>query len=190
MFTNHSEMVTALKKNPGHIHADLTAIKIDVWHMGSCIVGEAGELFHAICEQDNENIIEELGDIEFYLEGLRQALNIERNETLCDPDNHDLGLIADLHSNSLPFSAASLFDVLKKHIIYGQELNMVALLRALLEFESVLEGIRDDFNITWEETLVANLDKLNKRYAEGKFSDAQAQARADKLQEAVNNATA
>lgn len=181
MFTNHPEMVTALKKNPGHIHADLSAQKIDAWHMASCIVGEAGELFHAINEKDHENIIEELGDIEFYLEGLRQCFNIARDEILLDPSIGEICHIPDLHSIDLPFAAASLFDVLKKHIIYNREFDMPALMRAMLEFESVLEGIRDDFNITWGETLAHNLEKLNKRYAEGKFTDAQAQARADKL---------
>lgn len=116
-FTNHAEMVTLLRKPAEHIHADLTAKKIDVWHAATGIVGEAGELIDAIKkhviynkELDIKNVIEELGDIEFYMEQLRQALNITR-----------------------------------------------------------------------EETIQANLDKLNVRYAEGKFTDKQAQNRADKV---------
>ena len=31
---------------------------------------------------DRENVIEELGDLEFYMEGLRQGLGITREETL------------------------------------------------------------------------------------------------------------
>ena len=53
------------------------------------ISGEAGELLDAIKKHviyqkplDRENAIEELGDIEFYLEGLRQGLGISRQETL------------------------------------------------------------------------------------------------------------
>lgn len=52
---------------------------------------EGGELFDAVKKWcvyndarglDINNIIEELGDIEFYLEGIRQSLNITREATL------------------------------------------------------------------------------------------------------------
>ena len=53
------------------------------------IAGEAGELLDAVKREaiynkvlDRENVIEELGDLEFYMEGLRQRLNITREETL------------------------------------------------------------------------------------------------------------
>jgi NTP pyrophosphatase (non-canonical NTP hydrolase) len=53
------------------------------------VSGESGELLDAIKKAviynkplDIENVIEELGDIEFYLEGLRQGLGIDRGETL------------------------------------------------------------------------------------------------------------
>jgi NTP pyrophosphatase (non-canonical NTP hydrolase) len=57
--------------------------------MASALQGEAGELFdaikkHAVYDKDLDlvNVIEELGDIEFYLEGLRQLLEITRDETV------------------------------------------------------------------------------------------------------------
>lgn len=53
------------------------------------VSGEAGELLDAIKKVviynkpiDRENVVEELGDIEFYLEGLRQSLGITREETI------------------------------------------------------------------------------------------------------------
>jgi len=87
---NHKDMVAALAKPGEDIVRDLDPLKAHLWHMASCIQGEAGELFDAIKKPviynkgvfDRENIVEELGDIEFYMEGLRQALNISREETI------------------------------------------------------------------------------------------------------------
>ena len=120
MHNSHEDMVAALAKPGAEIIADLTPQRAHLWHMASCIQGEAGELFDAIKKPciyakgtfDRDNIVEELGDIEFYLEGLRQGLGIMR-----------------------------------------------------------------------EETIAANMEKLGKRYADGGYSNAQAQARADKASE-------
>ena len=53
------------------------------------VAGEAGELLDAVkkhtvyCKAiDVENVIEELGDLEFYMEGVRQALGLTREQTL------------------------------------------------------------------------------------------------------------
>jgi NTP pyrophosphatase (non-canonical NTP hydrolase) len=63
-----------------------------MWHHASCIQGEAGELFDAVkkhiiynaelTDEMKYSVIEELGDLEFYMEGLRQAFDITRQETL------------------------------------------------------------------------------------------------------------
>ncbi len=85
----HPEMVRALVK-PGHeLLATLSHTKCDLWHAATGIVGEAGELIDAIKKNvvynkplDRENVIEELGDLEFYMEQLRQRLGITREECL------------------------------------------------------------------------------------------------------------
>jgi len=58
-------------------------------HMALGIAGEAGELVDAIKKVaiygkplDIENISEELGDLEWYMEGLRSALDITRESVL------------------------------------------------------------------------------------------------------------
>lgn len=73
--------ITILKET-GDLQAHLT-------HMALGIAGEAGELVDALKKHtiygkklDLTNVIEELGDLEFYMEGLRQALSIEREETI------------------------------------------------------------------------------------------------------------
>jgi len=86
----HAEMVRALVKPGDEIIRDLTPLAAHLWHMASALQGEAGELFDAVKKPviygkdsfDMTNIVEELGDIEFYLEGFRQALGLTRDQTL------------------------------------------------------------------------------------------------------------
>lgn len=86
---SHPQLVAALVKKGEDIIAELTPDKANLWHLASCIPSEAGELFDAIKkgaiygrEIDRDNVVEELGDLEFYMEGLRQGLGITREETL------------------------------------------------------------------------------------------------------------
>lgn len=88
---NHSEMVKGLCKPGDLILKEFTALDAHNLHMAVGISGEAGELLDAIKKAviyrkpiDRENVIEELGDMEFYMEGLRQGLNITREETIRD----------------------------------------------------------------------------------------------------------
>jgi len=86
---NYSEMVKVLVKPDLDIYESLASGDMHILHMGVGISGEAGELVDALKKHiiyrkplDRENVIEELGDLEFYMEGLRQGLNITRSETL------------------------------------------------------------------------------------------------------------
>lgn len=85
----YEEMVSMLAKDGQAIIKDLTPDKAHEMHMAVGISGESGELLDAIKKAviynkplDHKNVIEELGDLEFYMEGLRQSLNITRKETL------------------------------------------------------------------------------------------------------------
>ena len=85
----HPELVKALAKPADQIIAELTPANAHLLHMAVGISGEAGELIDAVKkaaiynkELDLENIKEELGDLEFYLEGLRAALGFSREEIL------------------------------------------------------------------------------------------------------------
>ena len=82
-------MVARLIKTGEQIWWTITPQNCDLIHMAMGISGEAGELLDAIKKRviynkplDKENVIEELGDLEFYMEGLRSALKITREETL------------------------------------------------------------------------------------------------------------
>ena len=86
---NHANLVAELVKNPEEIVDSLTPSKVNLIHAILGISGEAGELLDAIKkytiynkELDIDNVIEELGDLEFYMEQIRQELNITRDDTL------------------------------------------------------------------------------------------------------------
>ena len=85
----HSEMVKVLAKDGDVIQAELKPSDCHNLHMCMGISGEVGELIDAVKKSifyrkplDRVNAVEELGDIEFYLEGLRQGLGITREETI------------------------------------------------------------------------------------------------------------
>jgi len=82
-------MVRALTKSGDDIFASMTPKLAHNVHMAMGIAGEVGELLDAIKKEaiygkplDRENVIEELGDIEFFLEGLRQGFKITREEVI------------------------------------------------------------------------------------------------------------
>lgn len=86
---SHADMVACLVKPGEDIAKELTAHDAHLLHMVVGISGEAGELLDAVKKSciyrkpiDVNNVIEELGDLEFYLEGLRQGLGISREECL------------------------------------------------------------------------------------------------------------
>lgn len=85
----HSDVVRHLAK-PGKLIAEqMTGENAHLLHMAVGVCGESGELMDAIKKAaiyqkplDRENVIEELGDLEFFMEGLRQGLGITREETI------------------------------------------------------------------------------------------------------------
>lgn len=84
---SYPEFVMALAK-PGYVIADqLTPDKAHRLHMAVGIAGEAGELLDAVKKEaiynkplDRDNVIEELGDLKFYITGLMYSLDITEEE--------------------------------------------------------------------------------------------------------------
>lgn len=87
--TSYTEMVRALAKPGENILEEMTPEQVHLLHMAIGIAGEAGELLdaikkHAIYQKpiDIVHVVEELGDIEFYMEGLRDGLSLSREHVL------------------------------------------------------------------------------------------------------------
>lgn len=85
----YCEFVRGKKKHPKDIISEMNPGKADMLHMAVGVSKEAGELLDAIARVafynkpvDRENVVEELGDLEFFMEGIRQRLHISREETI------------------------------------------------------------------------------------------------------------
>lgn len=175
-------LVAALAKPGQDILDSLTPQKVDAWHHASCIPGEVGELFDPINRHinfgaplDRENVVEELGDIEFYKQGLRAAIGLAPATHLDYKAKGDA-----LSYMALPARAAEVFDATKKWVLYNKPLNVNAIEEALFNLDVVLNAVRTSLGISRDEVLAHNTMKLGTRYATLGYSDAQAQQRADK----------
>lgn len=85
----HAEMVQALVKPGKAVLAGLSPAKAHLLHMALGLAGEAGEVVDALKKcviygklLDRDHLTEELGDVEFYLQGLRAAAGISRDSCL------------------------------------------------------------------------------------------------------------
>lgn len=87
----HAAMVAALIKPGEKILTDMLPSQAHLLHMAVGVAGEAGELLdcvkkYAIYQKplDRANAVEELGDLEFFMQGIREELRITREEALAD----------------------------------------------------------------------------------------------------------
>lgn len=85
----YAEFVKRLMKRGSEIYDEVTPARLELIHMVLGISGEAGELLDAVKKHviydkdlDFENVMEELGDLEFFMEGIRQLLSISREDCL------------------------------------------------------------------------------------------------------------
>lgn len=83
------QLAADLSKPGDEIAALITAQEAHLWHMATGVSGEAGELLDAVKKAvvykkqlDRENVVEELGDLRFYMAGLMNALSISEQEIL------------------------------------------------------------------------------------------------------------
>jgi len=171
----HPELVRALAKPGADIITSLTPVNMHLLHMVVGVCGEVAETIRGIMNRDRENIVEELGDTEFYLEGIYDVTGIQR--TTWNP--HECGMDTELFA----VHAGELLDAVKKAAIYNKPLDYSNLAVALASLEQQMQAVRNMFTIGKQETIDHNIAKLSKRYASGGYSDAQAQARADKVEE-------
>lgn len=81
---------------------------------------------------------------------------------------------------AIPSEAGELSDSIKKFVFHGKDLDRDNVIEELGDLEFFLEMLRQTLGISRLETIEHNISKLNKRYSSGKYSDEQAQARADK----------
>jgi len=85
---SHQDLVRRLFKDPRTIN--LSPEQVNLLHAAVGLAGEAGEVldrvkkcvFNGNADYFRHQMINELGDLEFYLEALRQSLGVTREQTL------------------------------------------------------------------------------------------------------------
>lgn len=168
----YGQMVRNLFKPMGSLAA--TAL-----HAAVGIAGEAAELASA---RTIEEVVEELGDIEFYVEAYYQTVGgrddgvevvVERPDPCYDGT---LGTAA----HAVAVLAGGLLDLTKKAWVYEKPLDLQAVRYQLMRLEIMMETLRELVSVRRADVLGANQAKLGKRYPDGVYADRDAQQRADK----------
>lgn len=84
---DYGKMVHALFRDPETIH--LSVHQKRLLHAACGIAGEGGEVLDEVKKHcftgkglNRDKLIKEMGDVEFYLEAMRQALGVERHYVL------------------------------------------------------------------------------------------------------------
>lgn len=190
----YADMVAALIKDGEDIRAALTPELCNILHMAVGVSGECGELLECaldgskglrtpqeiVANLDRENSVEESGDIEFYSHGLFVATDTtvvmpEITNSLADP----LRIVARLSVYS-----SHILDAVKKTVMYGKPLADTNYTESVGNFVYCLAEVHCVLGVTRKEAREHNIDKLltgeKARYKLGKFTNEQAQARADK----------
>ena len=93
-------------------------------------------------------------------------------------------------ATGLSGEAGEVLEKIKKHVIYGKELDVEGLIEELGDaefyFRGVVQGLQElGCTLDRDEILDGNITKLNKRYESGSFSNKQANERADKTEPKV-----
>lgn len=171
---NQSSMVLALFKTdlPGGAPSALL-------HAAVGISGEVAELIDA---NSHGHMVEELGDTEFYFEALMQQTNY-RVDVL--PGANMMSLNEIFHG--LVVVSGTILDLTKKHWAYNKPLDLEKLEREIDAFKVYIDALYFLLNVDRTYVIRANMVKLATRYASGSYSDAEAQDRADKVEEGDND---
>lgn len=184
----HPQLVTALVKPAPDIIATLTPYGVDLWHGATGVAGESGELLEAIVFPpatgiDRVNLREEMGDLYFYIEQITQRTGIvlafDAAQEIADGADMRAKL-ALTYAASIAVHGSQVLDTVKKQAIYNKDLDVELLTNQLNALVASMATLGKMFQLERQECLNANIHKLSKRYQSLSYSDAAAQARADK----------
>lgn len=147
----------------------------NLMHAAIGMAGEAGELFVA---KDRGNIMEECGDMEFYFQAALMVGPVFEKE---DGGMPPFPLTAAIHM--LTVNSLELLDVVKKGWVYNKKLDIKRYSTHMHVQRHCLNVLYHHLGVDRNAVIWLNQQKLigpNGRYPDGRYSDAAAQARADK----------
>ena len=177
----HSELVKQLVKPGDEVRRGLSCVDVHLMHMSMGISGEAGEIIHHFYTEQiwqNDALVNECGDVEFYIEGYKQGL-AALGPPPCILDTHR-AIWKNSSSWIVEFvsETSAIIEFTKKYVIYHKRLNIQLLAQKLENIHSLLNELYLLMGVTREYVLDRNVIKLTKRYDRG-YSDAAAIERVD-----------
>jgi hypothetical protein len=167
-------------KSPGVLHR---------LHMAIGISSEVGEIIECITDpgMEREDLLEEIGDYEFYAFGLRDDIDLSREDVLNWLKDERLAMDSWGESmceeNRMAAASGRVLDLIKKEWAYEQTVDYLAengLIYWLAKLEEAVMDICLAERVTRAEALEHNWNKLGQRYRDHKFTNEAAEARADK----------
>lgn len=154
----------------GATDRDLGLFNMNLFH---AMTGITSELHELINDKGDENFLEEVGDICWYLAKMYRTLNLTEEKFYKE-------YLMILHGGALVIAVSQLADTVKRWIVY-EEINdniiksMAIVLTSLAESCDKRLPKVNGLEIAWKQ----NIDKLMKRYPDN-FNVADAIARKDK----------
>lgn len=156
----YQEFVASRKKDPNQLMVEMTPYKLDLIHMSMGLVGELMEYQTA---PDAENAQEELGDMLFYAEGLKQAI-----EHLVDKPMEWQDILGPEVMLNLEEVVQVLTDKVKKYTMYDKPTDWQLLWEYCVELkELICDEVGEEYGWSKDELEASNIKKLTKRYPEG-----------------------
>lgn len=177
MSVTHDQLVKALAKPGDRILADMTPEAAHLIHMAIGVAGEAFELFSAVMNNSTrEHIVEELGDVEFYIEGVRNwgGFVLHHSTTPQQEGEHLFDMLD---------KAGELLDLAKKVAFYKDESKYAKVGLTLQHLRTNMGQVYHLLDVTYEEAVEGNINKLSERYAGLQYSNEAAINRKDKSDE-------
>ena len=133
---------------------------------------------------DQENAVEELGDIYFYLVGLvngNENLSINHNPLNTITGTENITKIA----SQIAIAGGGILDAVKKHCVYEKKIDTDLVQANIDKLISAMYKAYYIMGISHQEVIAENTYKLvgadNARYSTGSYSNEQAQNRSDKV---------
>lgn len=203
----YQDFVFRLCKPPEKLAGEMTPEKAHLWHMAPAALGETAELLAAViippedmrdAATRREDIVEELGDLQFYDTGLdltgdllvldkheQQTLEDQIAERGLNPHGSISATIplaagAIALTCDIVIAAGLLQDAVKQYAIYNKPIPRVAVAFARLVLRDAMRKLMMFIHITPDEVEKHNRLKLAERYKKLVYSDTDAALRADK----------
>lgn len=139
-------------------------------HAAMGLSTEGAEL---IAYTDKQNLVEELGDVLWYVALACDELEITMDEAEeASIGSDEKGITA---LENLILAANEILDEMKKSTFYGRKIDLPKVVKNLGLVISAVAEIADEEAMTFlDEIMEANIEKLRKRFSEGTFTQEEA----------------